>query len=142
MRLPKTRINLAILILGFVIICLSLAILFKRQSISASSNSAPVQSVSGSEHYITIFDNNQKLTVKSDVATVADALARVGIQITEYDTVEPSLDAEIAEDDFNINIYRAREVVVVDGYSKKYIKTAKTVPEDVVEDAGVELFGR
>ena len=140
MRLPKTRINLAILILGFVIICLSPAILFKRQSISASSNSAPVQSVSGSEHYITIFDNNQKLTVKSDVATVADALARVGIQITEYDTVEPSLDAEIAEDDFNINIYRAREVVVVDGYSKKYIKTAKTVPEDVVEDAGVELL--
>ena len=43
----------------------------------------------------------------------------------EYDTVEPDLEEKISEEDFYINIYRAREVLVVDGYVKKYIKTEK-----------------
>ena len=106
MRIRKTRLNLSILILGLVIICLLFGIFAKK------------------EHYITFYDGNTSITARSDARTVGEALARANIKLGEYDTVEPDLEEKISEEDFYINIYRAREVLVVDGYVKKYIKTA------------------
>ncbi len=140
MRLPRTRVNFAIFILGFIIICLVFAIFVKRQTLFASANTVPAKTATNSERYITIFDNGEKITVRTNASTVADALSRANIQVAEYDTIEPSLESEISEDDFNINIYRAREVVVKDGYCKKYIKTAMTAPEEVAKDANVTLL--
>ena len=141
MRLPRTRVNLSMIILGSIIICLSFCILIKRQSIFASSIS-PSESVSEekTDHYITIHSNNGKITIRSDALTVAEALERAEIKVGEFDIVEPALNEEIKEDNFNINIYRAHEALVVDGYTKKYIKTASIAPDEVAKDAGVELL--
>lgn len=142
MRIRKTRANLSILILGIVILCLLFGIVIKKQDFFASAistdESAEVDDVI--EHYITFYDAGSSLTVRSDAKTVREALERANISLGEFDTVEPSLDENIKEEDFNINIYRAREVLVIDGKSKKYIKTSKTAPEEVAEDAGVILL--
>lgn len=142
MRIRKTRANLSILILGIVILCLLFGIVVKKQDFFASAistdKSAEVDDVI--EHYITFYDAGSSLTVRSDAKTVREALERANISLGEFDTVEPSLDESIREEDFNINIYRAREVLVIDGHSKKYIKTSKIAPEEVAEDAGVVLL--
>lgn len=141
MRFRKTRENLSILILGFVIICLLFGIVCKEQSLFASAVSVEsTESEELVEHHITIHDGSMSFTVRSDARTVEDALKRADIKISEHDTVEPDLSDVIKEDDFNINIYRAREVIVKDGHLKKYIKTAKVDPIEVAEDAGVSML--
>ena len=135
------RFNLSILILGLVILTLLFCIICKKQSIfAATSNTPAVATEENSEHYISFYDSGDVLTVRSDAKTVGEALLRANIKISEYDTVEPALDEEIKEEDFNINIYRAREVIVIDGHTKKYIKTAKSNPAEVAIDAGAKLL--
>ena len=68
-----------------------------------------------------------------------EVLERVEIEYTDRDNVEPGLDEEIDGREYNINIYRARRVLVLDGNEKHYANTAKMVPEDIAEVAGVEL---
>ena len=129
------------IILGSIIICLSFCIVIKRQSIFASSISPSESTVKdATDHHITIHHDNDSLTIRSDASTVAEVLERADIKIGEYDIVEPALDEEIKEDNFNINIYRAREAFVIDGHTKKYIKTATNSPIEVAKDAGVELL--
>ena len=141
MRIPRTRVNLSIFILGAIIVCLLFAIFLKRQTIFASWISPSESAASErSDYHVSIHENGKTITIRSSAKTVAEALERAEIKTSEYDIVEPGLDEEINEDNFNINIYRAREALVVDGYSKKYIKTASTAPEEVAKDAGVVLL--
>ena len=93
-----------------------------------------------SMHFISFFDGGDQINVRSDAQTVREALSRVNITLEDGDKVEPALDEEISSDDFNINIYRAQDLIVLDGYHKKHIRTASTNPEDIVADAGIELL--
>lgn len=73
--------------------------------------------------------------------TVRQVLERTGVELLPEDVVEPSLDASIDTQEFSINIYRAKPVVVVDETGKKtLIKTAETSTTIVAQDAGYELF--
>ena len=141
MRLPRTRVNLSMFILGSIIICLSFCIIIKRQSLFAESIPASQQSSQeNADHHITIHNGKEKLTIRSSAPTVAAVLERADIKVGEYDIVEPGLEEEIKEDNFNINIYRAHEALVIDGHTRKYIKTASMAPAEVAKDAGVELL--
>lgn len=133
--------NLSMFILGSIIICLSFCILIKRQSLFAESIPASQQSSQeNADHHITIHDGKGKITIRSSVSTVAAVLERADIKVGEYDIVEPGLEEEIKEDNFNINIYRAHEALVIDGHTRKYIKTASMAPAEVAKDAGVDLL--
>ena len=94
----------------------------------------------GEQSFITIYDGEAKTTMRSGATTVRSLLERAGIKYTEYDTIEPSLDEEIDSETFNINIYRAREAVVIDNNIKKFIHTSSAEPEAVVADAGIQLL--
>lgn len=93
-----------------------------------------------SVHYISVYDEDKKINIRSDATTVREVLLRAEIVLNSGDKVEPSLDEKIASEDFNINIYRARDVIVLDGYHKKHVRTASTTPEEIATDAGVELL--
>ncbi len=142
MKFRETKDNLPIIILALTIICLVFGIVSKQTGIFASATSSDGEggAVVSSEHYITIYDGDNKITVRSNANTIREALERADVKVSESDTVEPALDETINEENFNINIYRAREVVVLDGQTKKYIKTAATDPIKVAEAAGVEIL--
>ena len=76
------------------------------------------------ERFVNFYDNGEKLTVKTSAKTVGDALLRAGIEIGANDIVEPALDEPINSDNFFVNIYRARPVIVKEGALEKYIMTA------------------
>jgi len=141
MKFRKTKENLPFLILSLILGCLVFAVVVKEAGpfAFASSNSGEV-STPTSDHYITIYDDNQKLTVRSNAATVREALERANVQLGDADMIEPSLDEPIDGESFNINIYRARSVVVLDKQTVKYINTAATDPVIVAQAAGVELL--
>ena len=93
-----------------------------------------------SDKHVTFYDEDKKLTVKTDAATVADALARANIVINDGDIVEPKLDTAIDMDNFFINIYRAHPVLVRDGVTDKYIMTASYDLKTVAAEAGFTIY--
>lgn len=90
--------------------------------------------------FVTFYDDGEKLIVKTDAKTVKEALDRAEIIINDGDIVEPGLDTEINADNFFINIYRARPVVVEDGKTTKYIMTASRDYKTITKEAGLILY--
>ena len=130
----------SLVILGFTIAILILSILAKQGTLFASATSAEAAtSEEGEQSFITIYDGEEKTTMRSGAVTVRELLERANIQYDEYDTIEPGLDEEINTEVFNINIYRSREAVVIDNNIKRYVRTSSTEPEAVVADAGIKL---
>lgn len=141
MRITKTRGNLPLFILGLVIVALFFGIYAKQQSLSASAvmNFASADDA-GDAHFVTIFDNGEKTVLRSSAETVREVLERADIAYDSDDKVEPGLDEKITEDNFNINIYRARELVVIDGTKEMFVRTPSTDFEMIAADAGVKLL--
>ena len=92
------------------------------------------------EHFVTFYDDGQKLTVKTTARTVKEALDKAGYEITTGDKVEPAYDTKIDTNNFFINIYRARPAVVKVGSNEKYIMTASSGARAIVEDAGFVVY--
>ena len=137
MRLRRIRTNLLFWILPLALAAILLAFI-TQQFIFSDDRANAVVAEGG--HYITIYDRDEKTTLRSDAATVKEVLDRAEITVSEGDIVEPSLEDIINEDDFKINIYRAREVVTIDGLSRKYFRTAATDPAEIAKAAGIELL--
>ena len=140
----QKRVKISLLAIVFFVSTLLFAVALKQYSLNAAAaDGDPSQTeaaADSSSHHISIFDENAQINVRSGATTVRDALIRANIELNEGDKVEPALDEEIGSNDFNINIYRARDLVVVDGNHRIHVKTASTSPEDIVADAGVELL--
>lgn len=91
-------------------------------------------------HFVTIYDDGSYLTVKTSAPTVKDALERADITINDADLVEPALDSVIDNNEYNINIYRARPALVIDGINRRYIMTASYDPKTIVREAGLTVY--
>ena len=94
----------------------------------------------GKAKHVSFFVDGKKLTVKTEARTVGEALQRAGYEIGQGDIVEPGLDAEINADNFFINIYRARPVILKDGVEEKYLMTASYDPAAIAKEAGVTVY--
>ena len=141
MRIRKTRENLPLFILGLVIVFLFFGICLKQQALNARATSDQSSSEEETEqHFVTIYDNEQRTILRSDAKTVRELLDRAEISVNDGDKVEPGLDEEINANEFNINIYRARQVVVRDGLVETIISTPSNDPETIAADAGIELL--
>ncbi len=91
-------------------------------------------------HFVTIYDDGSSLTVKTSAATVKDVLERAGVELSDSDIVEPALDTETGDADYNINIYRARPALIIDGTKRYYIMTASYDPKQILGEAGVTVY--
>ena len=96
--------------------------------------------VDTAEHFVTFYDEGQKLTVRTDAPTVGEALSRAGLTLGQGDSVDPGLDAVINSDNFYINIHRARPVLVRVGGVEKYIMTASYDAKTVANAAGFTVY--
>ncbi len=91
-------------------------------------------------HFVTFYDEGQKLIVKTDAKTVGDALNRANILLNIADKVEPAIDTEINADNFFINIYRSYPVMLIDGASHKYFMTAHQDPFMIAKEQNVTIY--
>lgn len=96
--------------------------------------------VMGEMKYVSIYDNGKKQTFKTTAGTVAEVLARANVVLSESDLVEPNLDTVVDVDNFYINIYRARPVVVRDGTTEKYLMLASADPKTIAAAAGLIIY--
>ncbi len=97
--------------------------------------------VTASDSHIVILNNNKKEeTLPTRATTVGDFLKRLNIVLNQGDVVEPAADTPIVEDNFKVNVYRARPVTVVEGSTKVFSLSAATTPRSVAQQVGVNLY--
>ena len=91
-------------------------------------------------HFVTIYDENSTITIKTTAMTVREVLEKAEITVNSSDLVDPVMDAAIGGDNYNINIHRARPVVVIDGNIQRYVMTASYDPKTIAREAGLTAY--
>jgi len=91
------------------------------------------------QNFVTIHDGEDTLTIKTDAKTVGEALKRAKIDINENDLVDPEKSQEIDSNNFHIDLYRARPVIIKNGNERKYLMTAQYDRELLAKEAGITL---
>lgn len=89
---------------------------------------------------VTIYYDGLTKSFATNADTVGQALERAGVSLSQYDLSEPSLDSPISADSFNINIYRARPVVVIDGDQRVKVMSPYQAPRLIAEQAGFNVY--
>ncbi|HSE29374.1 MAG TPA: ubiquitin-like domain-containing protein [Candidatus Saccharimonadales bacterium] len=91
------------------------------------------------ERVITIYHDGAEQTIVTDAPNVEEALKRSGISLGTSDFVEPALNTQFEAPAYNINIYRARPILIEDGGQKHYVSSPFSSPEKIAEAAGLKL---
>ena len=76
------------------------------------------------EKVLTIHDGNQKRGFYTKASTLRQALQDAGVRIDTNDRTEPELDTVLEAPSYEVNVYRARPVVIRDGVADTTIMTA------------------
>ena len=111
-----------------------------------SGVSLPVQAdtdepVSDRERLVTIHDRGQERTVVTKARTVRQVLQALDISVDEArDVVEPNIDMALSGAKYEIAIFRARPVTVVDVGRRTHVITAERTPARIAKAAGVTLY--
>ena len=89
---------------------------------------------------ITIHDRGVEKVIISEAATVGDAIKEAGITIDGKDAVEPAVTEKLVASEYQVNIYRARPVTIVDGNIRQKVVTPYQTAEQIAKDAGITLY--
>lgn len=102
--------------------------------VSAQSEQSP------SGHLLTIHDRGLDTVVLSEADTLEQALNEAGVVLDAKDAVEPARDEPLVASEYEVNIYRARPVTVIDGNTKQKVVTAYQTPAQIAASVGIELY--
>ncbi len=128
--LPVARILL--IIAAFVVLSVG--------SIITSRAYADSQGRTIDSRVVTLYDRGVEQSFVTTASTVKGALDEAGIEIDRHDRVEPSLDEALVANEYAVNVYRARPLLIVDGAMRHVVVTAAQVPEQIAKDAGLVLY--
>lgn len=131
LRKSTTLISTGLIFGGiFAVVALFSAGVFGKTALAQSPNG----------RLITVHDRGQLFTFVTDKSTLREALKGASIVVDSHDAVEPGLDEQLVASDYQVNIYRARPVIVIDGASRQKIITPYQTAERIVKDAGISLY--
>ena len=82
-------------------------------------------------------DGEQGMITRSD--TLREVFDEAGIRLDKNDRVEPGLDEPLVANSYQVNIYRARPVLIADGPVKQLVMSAYQTPKQIAAHAGIEL---
>lgn len=88
---------------------------------------------------VTIHDRGKDRGILTNARTVAEALRDSGVEVDSQDLVEPARDEELVAKSYDINIYRARPVVIVDGGRSYKVLSPYQTSKQIAKSAGVTL---
>jgi uncharacterized protein YabE (DUF348 family) len=119
--------------LGILVTIVGLGLYTGRLPLSPSASA-------DSGHIVSLYVDGQKRLFSSNSGTVGDVLHQAGVTLAEGDLVDPSANTPLPQGPFNINVYRARPVVVVDGTQDFYIHSAYSSPDLLAKAAGLTVY--
>lgn len=129
---PAKLYGIAIALLSSFFIGAGLAML-AGQAEAQSPIPAPGQRL------ITLHDSGGEKGFLTNAATLRQALEEASIPIDPNDTVEPGLDEQLIAKSYDVNIYRARPITVIDGAIRQRIMSPYQTPKQIAAHAGIAL---
>lgn len=139
MRLLR-RFDKILVLMFLTAIVIGFAFFSKINNLKTFADTDENASVNEAANFVTFYDSGKKLVIKTNARTVGDAINAAGVIINDGDIVEPELDTEINANNYFINIYRSRPVVLKDGLLEKYVMSASYNPKEVFKEAGVTVY--
>jgi uncharacterized protein YabE (DUF348 family) len=91
------------------------------------------------ERLITVYDQGEERSFLTRADTLRTALQDAKIPVDGNDLVEPGLDGQLVASNYEVNIYRARPVTIVDGATRKRVMSPYRTAKQIVEHAGMTL---
>lgn len=91
------------------------------------------------ERLFMIHDRGIERGIISDAPSLRQVLAEAHISLDQNDRVEPGLDDALATNQYQVNIYRARPVLIEDGNVRQLVMSAYQTPKQIASHAGIEL---
>jgi uncharacterized protein YabE (DUF348 family) len=85
-------------------------------------------------------DGSDSRTVMSNAPTVGEVLADARVEVNQLDLVEPALDSPVAGENYHINVFRARPVLIVDGDRRITLNTPFRSPHLIAKSAGLTVY--
>jgi len=113
---------------GLIIALLLIPILIQRSAFAQASR------------VVTIHVDEETASFPTGAVTVEEALDTAGIAIGQHDLVEPAKETAIITDTFNINVFRARPVLVIDGDKRIETVSPYQSPKLIAEQAGLTIY--
>ena len=136
-RLQAKHYSKKITFVSGAILMLVSGLFFVNQALADATKPA----AKADEKLVTIYDRGVEKTIVTKARTIREALKLAKFSIDErQDVVEPSLDSEMVAEKYNINIFRARPITIVDGNKRLKITTAEQTPALIAKAAGIEVF--
>lgn len=107
-----------------------------------SSGTLPVTKIAlaDSSRVVSLFYDGQKKVFTTDQSTVKDVLQRADVTLASDDLVEPKTDTVIPPGLFNINVFRARPVIIIDGSSVVRTRSPFENPKLIATTAGLQVY--
>lgn len=91
------------------------------------------------EHILKVHDGGSEQGFITKAATLRVALSEAHIRIDPNDITEPTLDESLVASSYDVNIYRARPVVVRDGLASTKVITAYRTGKQIASQVGIVL---
>ena len=136
-RLQAKHYSKKITFVSGAILMLVSGLFFVNQALADATKPA----TKAGEKLVTIYDRGAEKTIVTKARTIREALKLAKFSIDErQDVVEPSLDSEMVAEKYNINIFRARPITIVDGNKRLKVTTAEQTPALIAKVAGIEVF--
>ena len=137
LRLQARYYSTKIMLTAGAILTLVGGLFFVNQALADTAK--PV--AKAGKRLVNIYDRGVEKTIVTKARTVREALKLAKISIDErQDVVEPGLDSEMVAEKYNVNIFRARPITIVDGNKRLKITTAEQTPALIAKAAGLEVF--
>lgn len=130
LRMPQTVVLAAISLLFFGII-----VSLTMKNVHAGTDRLVITD----ERIITVYEDGTEKGFYTKAITLRAALKEAAIRIDPNDRTEPGLDEKLVAHSYEVNIYRARPVMIRDGASETKIVTAFRTGKQIAEQAKITL---
>lgn len=117
--------------------CALLVLIFSVVFMSRAQAASAV--MRNGERLITIHENGQERGILTHASTLRQAFQESHIEIDPRDKVEPGLDETLIASNYEVNVYRARPVIIADGAIRQKIMTPHQTAKQIAKDAGITL---
>lgn len=121
-------------------ISVSLAVLGLVGVLAVNMVTQPASAANESGRLISVHDRGKETVFLTNADTLEDAFKEVGIEVDSHDAVEPAMDEKLVASDYQVNIYRARPVTVIDGSTRLKVVTPYQTAEQIISDVGISLY--
>ncbi len=89
---------------------------------------------------ITLYDNGVDKGFITKKSTLREALAEQKIYVDKLDRTEPGLDEKLVANSYQVNVYRARQVIVRDEGKETKVITSYRTPKQIAKQANITLY--